>query len=159
MTKFLPAWMRNDFHSTTGQPIKNKDMIVHLLALLNQRSQDNKVKFWHVKAHVGETGNEGADVSRILTIGTVIPGKTLLIPRLTLAEDRFWQTQGQRYWTFLLIAQTGLLWKMRIGSKLQILLSPPVAWIAQPFLHRIRKVTTTPIPKLRTVSRVEYYRI
>jgi erythromycin esterase-like protein len=80
MTKFLPAWMRNDFHSTTGQPIKNKDMIVHLLALLNQRSQDNKVKFWHVKAHVGETGNEGADVSRILTIGTVIPGQTL-IPR------------------------------------------------------------------------------
>ncbi|KAJ9109198.1 hypothetical protein QFC21_000527 [Naganishia friedmannii] len=62
MTKFLPAWIRNNFRLSTGQPVKNKDMIVHLLALLNQRDQSNKVKFLHVKAHVGETGNEGADV-------------------------------------------------------------------------------------------------
>lgn len=65
MTKFLPAWLRNDFRLSTGQPVKNKDMIVHLHALLNQRGDHNKVKFWYVKAHVGETGNEGADVSHV----------------------------------------------------------------------------------------------
>lgn len=40
-------------------------MIVHLLALLNQRGPKNGVRFVHVRAHRGEVGNEGADVSSI----------------------------------------------------------------------------------------------
>ena len=63
ITKYLPGWIRNNFRSSTGQPVKNKDMIVHLLALLNKRGKNNGVKFVHVKAHRGEIGNEGADVS------------------------------------------------------------------------------------------------
>ncbi|GHJ85339.1 hypothetical protein NliqN6_1741 [Naganishia liquefaciens] len=62
ITKYLPSWIRNGFRSSTGQPVKNKDMIVHLLALLNTRGKNNAVKFVHVKAHRGEIGNEGADM-------------------------------------------------------------------------------------------------
>lgn len=65
MTKFLPGWIRNNFRSATGQPVKNQDMIVHLLALLNQRGKDNGVRFVHVRAHRGEVGNEGADVGSV----------------------------------------------------------------------------------------------
>lgn len=38
-------------------------MIVHLLALLNQRGRENGVTFVKVKAHRGDVGNEAADVS------------------------------------------------------------------------------------------------
>lgn len=47
-----------------GESIKNQDLIVHLLTLLSQREQANGVRFKHVRAHKGEVGNEGADVSR-----------------------------------------------------------------------------------------------
>jgi ribonuclease HI len=62
ITQYLPNWIKNNFVSSTGQPVKNKDMIVHLLALLNQRGPTNGVRFVHVRAHRGEVGNEGADV-------------------------------------------------------------------------------------------------
>jgi ribonuclease HI len=80
MTKFLPGWIRNNFRSATGQPVKNQDMIVHLLALLNQRGKDNSVRFVHVRAHRGEVGNEGADVSifsRQSTVNELIDRSTL----------------------------------------------------------------------------------
>ncbi|KAJ9095770.1 hypothetical protein QFC20_006565 [Naganishia adeliensis] len=62
ITQYLPSWIKNNFVSTSGQPVKNKDMIVHLLALLNQRGPKNGVRFVHVRAHRGEVGNEGADI-------------------------------------------------------------------------------------------------
>ncbi|KAI5452026.1 hypothetical protein NCC49_001322 [Naganishia albida] len=62
ITQYLPNWIKNNFVSSTGQPVKNKDMIVHLLALLNQRGPSNGVRFVHVRAHRGEVGNEGADM-------------------------------------------------------------------------------------------------
>jgi ribonuclease HI len=46
-----------------GEAVKNQDLIVHLLTLLSQRKQVNGVRFQHVRAHRGEVGNEGADVS------------------------------------------------------------------------------------------------
>ncbi|KAJ9095085.1 hypothetical protein QFC20_006735 [Naganishia adeliensis] len=62
ITQYLPSWIKNNFVSTSGQPVKNKDMIVHLLALLNQRGPKNGVRFVHVRAHRGEVGNEDADL-------------------------------------------------------------------------------------------------
>ncbi|KAJ9092078.1 hypothetical protein QFC19_008852 [Naganishia cerealis] len=71
ITQYLPIWLRNNFRLTTGESVKNQDMIVHILALLNQRGKDNSVKFVWVKAHRGEVGNEFAD--RLATAAAGMP--------------------------------------------------------------------------------------
>ena len=74
LTVYLPSWLRNNWRTSQGEPVKNKDMVVHLLALLNRRGRsDDKahvaagmgggVRFKHVRGHVGVQGNEEADVS------------------------------------------------------------------------------------------------
>lgn len=67
MTVFLPKWLKNGFQTSGAQPkpVKNKELILHLLALLHKRGPLNGVKFKHVAAHRGEVGNEGADVSSV----------------------------------------------------------------------------------------------
>ena len=64
MTVWLPGWMRNRFRTTTG-PVKNADMVKHLIVLLRRRRPDARVKFAHVKGHAGEEGNEAADVGAV----------------------------------------------------------------------------------------------
>ncbi|KAI5449342.1 hypothetical protein NCC49_004793 [Naganishia albida] len=71
LTQYLPIWIRNDFRLSTGEPVKNQDMIVHLLALLNQRGRENGVTFVKVKAHRGDVGNEAAD--KLATAASRLP--------------------------------------------------------------------------------------
>jgi ribonuclease HI len=82
MTTYLARWMRTGFRTTTkpakpfsandqagkasrGQPIKNADLVKHLLVLLRRRHFKAGVRFKYVAGHVGWEGNEAADVSRI----------------------------------------------------------------------------------------------
>jgi hypothetical protein len=110
MTKFLPGWIRNNFRSATGQPVKNQDMIVHLLALLNQRGKENSVRFVHVRAHRGEVGNEGADVGIVCF--------TLAVNQLTVMFfRRCWPTRERRDQPSL-TERTGSPWKMQIDLRL-----------------------------------------
>ncbi|TBU44552.1 hypothetical protein BD309DRAFT_958212 [Dichomitus squalens] len=58
----MPKWMRNNFVSVNGQPVKNAPLIRYLSALLDQRAREGqKVHLQYVKGHAGEEGNEGAD--------------------------------------------------------------------------------------------------
>ena len=62
MTQYLPKWLRNDFITANGDPVKNRDLLIHLLALMN-RMGTNRIRLKHVKGHAGHEGNEMADVS------------------------------------------------------------------------------------------------
>lgn len=59
LTLYLPKWIKNGWQTKTG-PVKNADMIRHLLVLLRRRAKP--VRFKHVKGHSGHEGNEQADV-------------------------------------------------------------------------------------------------
>ena len=90
MTTYLPAWIRSGFKTasstsksrgapsmvssaTARQPIKNADMIKHLLVLLRRRGPGSGVRFKYVPGHTGLEGNEAADVSHLkLTIRVML---------------------------------------------------------------------------------------
>ncbi|KAJ9091438.1 hypothetical protein QFC20_007628 [Naganishia adeliensis] len=57
----LPKWLTRRFPTITGEPIKNQDLVIHMLTLLHLREQSNGVRFKHVKGHRGQLGNESAD--------------------------------------------------------------------------------------------------
>lgn len=86
MTTYLAKWMRTGFRTGTkaakpfsaddkagkssgGQPIKNADLVKHLLVLLRRRTFKAGVRFKYVAGHVGWEGNEAADVSQVVGYG------------------------------------------------------------------------------------------
>lgn len=66
---WILGWRRNNWINSTGQAVKNQDLILYVLSLLALRrpSIDSKssllanIKFVKVKAHIGIHGNERAD--------------------------------------------------------------------------------------------------
>jgi len=62
MTQYLPKWLRNGFKTANDEPVKNYDLLIHLLALMN-RMGTSRIRMKHVKGHAGHFGNEQADVS------------------------------------------------------------------------------------------------
>ena len=76
MTTYLPAWIKSGFKTAAShskfslsrqapaslEPIKNADLIKHLLVLLRRREPGSGVRFKYVPAHRGNEGNEAADV-------------------------------------------------------------------------------------------------
>lgn len=58
MTVYLPKWLKNGWQTKAG-PVKNADMIRHLLVLLRRRARP--IRFKHVYGHTGHAGNEAAD--------------------------------------------------------------------------------------------------
>ncbi|CAK5264469.1 unnamed protein product [Mycena citricolor] len=61
--EWLPGWVRNNWTSSLGESVKNKEIIRYIATLLNARAlKGQKVHFEHVKGHSGEAGNEGADL-------------------------------------------------------------------------------------------------
>ncbi|KAG1754741.1 natural resistance-associated macrophage protein-domain-containing protein [Suillus paluster] len=69
---WLPKWSVNGFRTANGQPVKNAELIRYLAALLYARERAGpKVRFKHVRGHVGIEGNECAD--RLANDGTLKP--------------------------------------------------------------------------------------
>ncbi|KAJ7755006.1 ribonuclease H-like domain-containing protein [Mycena maculata] len=59
---WLPKWQKNNFISSTGEPVKNAPIIRYLAAHLDARARrGQQIRLQYVKAHNGEEGNEGAD--------------------------------------------------------------------------------------------------
>jgi ribonuclease HI len=56
LTKWLPAWQRRGWITSTGQPVKNRDLWQHLSRLLYRG-----IHWQHVKAHRGDPNNERVD--------------------------------------------------------------------------------------------------
>ena len=57
VTQYRQAWVSSGFITSTGQPVKNVDVIKDLWAAVDQR----KVALTHIKGHNGNPGNEMAD--------------------------------------------------------------------------------------------------
>lgn len=61
--EWLPNWKERGFKSVSGEPIKNRPLILYLSSLLDQRTRNGQtVRLQYVKGHAGHEGNEGADV-------------------------------------------------------------------------------------------------
>lgn len=56
-TSWLKGWVRNDWQTFTGAPVKNAD----LWKIMDELLKVNKVVFHKVKAHIGDPFNEMAD--------------------------------------------------------------------------------------------------
>jgi ribonuclease HI len=77
---WLPKWLKNNFISAAGKPVKNAPLIRYLSALLDDRAQNgHKVRLQYIKGHAGHEGNEGAD--RLAGQGAEMPE----------VEERDWQ--------------------------------------------------------------------
>lgn len=62
LTVWWSKWVWNDFRKPDGSPVKNKEILRYLAALLELRHvKKQKVQFVHVRGHMGIEGNEGAD--------------------------------------------------------------------------------------------------
>lgn len=57
VTKWIYGWIKNNWVTSQGQPVKNKDLFERLFKLVKFHT----VKFEKVKAHSGIIGNERAD--------------------------------------------------------------------------------------------------
>ena len=69
---WLPKWNVNGFRTGNGEPVKNAALIKYLAALLHARERSGpKVRFKHVRGHVGIEGNECAD--RLANDGALKP--------------------------------------------------------------------------------------
>ncbi|OJA21567.1 hypothetical protein AZE42_10613 [Rhizopogon vesiculosus] len=69
---WLPKWSVNGFRTANGEPVKNAALIRYLAALLYARERAGpKVRFKHVRGHVGIEGNECAD--RLANEGALKP--------------------------------------------------------------------------------------
>ena len=58
----MPKWLKNNFVTSSKEPVKNAPLIRYLSALLDLRARrGQKVHLQYVMGHAGEEGNEGAD--------------------------------------------------------------------------------------------------
>lgn len=59
---WLPNWKKRNWKTASNTDVKNKEIIVYLSNLLDERAQKGQVvKFQHVRGHQGLFGNEKAD--------------------------------------------------------------------------------------------------
>ncbi|KAG0151757.1 hypothetical protein CROQUDRAFT_36320 [Cronartium quercuum f. sp. fusiforme G11] len=63
LTVWLSSWLKNDWKTSSGKPVENRDLIDSIRNLLYKRDQVNRngTKLIHVKGHSGCFGNEEAD--------------------------------------------------------------------------------------------------
>lgn len=67
---WIRGWVRNNWYTFSGTPVKNKDLWIRINDLLKV----NKVKIFKVKAHSGVPGNERAD--ELAKLGALSPTET-----------------------------------------------------------------------------------
>ena len=57
INEWLPTWLRNDWRSSSGKPVKNQDLWRMLLPLLNH----HRVRMHWIRGHAGYPDNERCD--------------------------------------------------------------------------------------------------
>jgi ribonuclease HI len=69
LTKWLPAWRRRGWITTTNTPVKNRDLWIAL-----ERLHHPGVRWQHVRGHSGDPNNERVDtIARACAAGTCPP--------------------------------------------------------------------------------------
>ncbi|KAI8971999.1 ribonuclease H-like domain-containing protein [Mycotypha africana] len=59
VTEWCKNWVKNNWKSSTGKEVQNRDLLEQIIKLVEKRK--GKVKFVHVRGHQGIEGNEMAD--------------------------------------------------------------------------------------------------
>ncbi|KAJ1835177.1 hypothetical protein LPJ63_001362 [Coemansia sp. RSA 2711] len=59
LTNWFHKWERNNWVGSTGKPVDNQDIIKPTLDLI--RARNGRIRFFHVRGHMGILGNEKAD--------------------------------------------------------------------------------------------------
>ncbi|KAF9566924.1 ribonuclease H-like protein [Agrocybe pediades] len=85
LRSWIPAWIKRNWHTAGGTPVKNVGIIRCIAAHLSTRATvGQKVRFEYVEGHSGEVGNDGAD--EMANIGVTKPE----------LPDRDWDTEWKR---------------------------------------------------------------
>ncbi|KAL4070511.1 ribonuclease H-like protein [Scleroderma citrinum] len=72
VTSWIFTWRQNGYLTSNGKPVKNRELIKYLVALLHTRQATSQiVEFEHVRGHIGIEGNEAAD--RLANMGALEP--------------------------------------------------------------------------------------
>jgi ribonuclease HI len=77
---WIPKWIRNNWRTANGEPVKNRPLIQYLSDLIQTRP--GRVQLQHVRGHAGEAGNEGAD--KLAGLGAALE----------------WREENKDEWTF-----------------------------------------------------------
>ncbi|KAI8393489.1 ribonuclease H-like domain-containing protein [Radiomyces spectabilis] len=70
-TSWSKSWIKNNWKTSTGKPVENRDLLERLLHLVDSRA--GKTEFIHVRGHSGHHGNERAD--QLAVAGACLPPK------------------------------------------------------------------------------------
>ncbi len=62
LTLWMPSWIKRGFRTSSGTPVKNRDLWEKLHSLFEEIAKENEIKFLKIKAHSGERFNEMVDV-------------------------------------------------------------------------------------------------
>ena len=63
VTKWPANWEKNNWQTSTGEPVKNKDIIKAVIDRMDARRREGgKTQFKWVKGHAQDTGNNAADI-------------------------------------------------------------------------------------------------
>ncbi|CAG8976565.1 hypothetical protein HYALB_00010207 [Hymenoscyphus albidus] len=61
-TLWYQSWAKNDWKTSTGTPVMNKDLVMKIRAWMDKREGEGaSTKLTWVRGHEGDVGNEGAD--------------------------------------------------------------------------------------------------
>lgn len=60
ITKWIPTWIKNNWLSSTNEPVANQDLWQLLMNITNQIDQ-KRIRWQYTKGHAGIPGNERAD--------------------------------------------------------------------------------------------------
>jgi ribonuclease HI len=64
------SWLKNDWKTSQGGPVLNKDLVVLIRALIDERNENGAATtFQWIKGHSADPGNEAAD--RLAVAGAV----------------------------------------------------------------------------------------
>lgn len=63
VTEWYKKWEQNNWKSTSGNDVKNKEIILDIVNIIKSRDTKEFItRFYHVRGHMGNIGNEGADL-------------------------------------------------------------------------------------------------
>ena len=61
ITKWIWGWMRNDWQTSQGTAVTNKDLWQEMYRLVSLRKKHSEISWHYVRGHIGTPGNERAD--------------------------------------------------------------------------------------------------
>ncbi|PCH37675.1 ribonuclease H-like protein [Wolfiporia cocos MD-104 SS10] len=88
--EWISKWIRSNWKSSKGEPVKNKALIQYVSALLDQRARaGQKVQLQYVKGHSGDVGNDGADwLANVGSTQPPVPERDWNALRMQVEDER-----------------------------------------------------------------------